>query len=614
MTEPRPLLAFGPPTVSPIPTQPPGSRPVPPKPRGPGAARQGARLTPRFQALQDAIAAGRAELTDAATDPDPELVVVFDLAGSAEAFARAVAKVPELEFLAELEEDTADPDDDFHLVGKDGRVDKAVPESLYMVMTNARAVTELIALFHRWEADPNASFEYGLNPLRTVFELLRDVRRWGPQDRVRETGLLRAWQDTVQLIGAAQSSVRVEVELWFRVDATRRAAAQTDVARRIEAAGGTVVHTAVIDSIGYHAVLADLPYRQVEAVLADGPEAIELLTTDAVMFVSPAQPMTIPGLQLADAPVPVTSGVTVADAPRVALLDGVPLANHAALVDRLVVDDPDDVASRYTSSRQQHGTAMASLIAHGDLAQPGQLLSTRIYVRPILEPHPLSSTDETVIQRELLVDLVHGAFRRMFEGDGRQPPAAPSVRIVNLSIGDPARVFVRRLSPLAKLLDWLAHRYNLLILVSAGNHPVDATVPAAAVSDPEALHSALLADARARALHRRLLAPAEAVNVLTVGAVHDDSWSGDLPDTVLGGIEVGMPALYSAVGAGLPPSRETRDPDAGRAQPVPTAPGGRLRNRVPQTGEHRRPGTGDARRRAGRRRRTHRNGVPARHE
>lgn len=523
---------------------------MPPQVRGPGPARQGERLSPRFQALQDAVAAGRAALASTATDADPEFVVVFDLAGSVEQFMRAVAKVPGLEFLVELEEDEADPDDDFHRVDQDGRIDDPVPESLYMVMTNARAVSELIRLFRLWEADQTVKFERGLNPLRTAFALLRDVGRWGPEDRVRETGLLQQWQETVQVIGGAQSSLPVEIELWFRADAQRRASAQAHVTRLITDAGGTVVRSAVIEGVGYHGLLAELPHRQVEVVLADGPEAIELLTADNVMFVSPAQPMTIPGLQLAEQSVQRPAGGPGAGAPRVALLDGVPLANHVTLAGRLVLDDPDDVASRYTSSQQQHGTAMASLIAHGDLTRPGPPLSRRLYVRPIFEPHPQNGDAETVIAGELLVDLVHRAFRRMFDGDGGQPPAARSVRIVNLSIGDPARVFVRRLSPLGRLLDWLAHRYNLLILVSAGNHPINATVPAAAVADERALRDALLTDARERALHRRLLAPAEAVNVVTVGATHDDAWAGDLPDTVLGGLDVGMPALYSASGAG----------------------------------------------------------------
>lgn len=549
MTDPRPLLSFGPPVASPIPTG--DARPVPPRTHGPSAARQGARLTPQFSALRDALEAGRAAVSSTPGDPDPELVVVFDLAGSADDFARAVSRVPGLEFLVEFEEDETDPDDDFFLEDNDGRTDKAVPESLYMIMTNAQAVTELITLFHRWEADPTEKFAPGLNPLRRVFGLLREIRRWGSEDRVRETGLLQDWEETVQFIGGAQSSVRVEIELWFRGDSGRRAAAQAEVERLIGNAGGSLVDTAVIEGIGYHGMLADLPHREVQAVLADGPQAIELLTTDSVMFVAPARPMTIPGLEIAADPLaPGAAGKPRVNAPRVALLDGLPLANHTALAGRLVLDDPDNVAARYLSSQQQHGTAMASLILHGDLGRPRAPLSTRLYVRPILEPHPVSATSETVIHDQLLVDLVHRAFHRMFEGDGDQPPAAPSVRIVNLSIGDPARVFVRRLSPLAKLLDWLAHRYNLLILVSAGNHPIDTTVPADVVSDAEALGRALVADRLDHALHRRLLAPAEAINVLTVGALHADAWSGDLPDTVLNGLDAGMPALYSALGFG----------------------------------------------------------------
>jgi hypothetical protein len=43
--------------------------------------------------------------------------------------------------------------------------------------------------------------------------------------------------------------------------------------------------------------------------------------------------------------------------------------------------------------------------------------------------------------------------RRLFEEDGNQPPVAPQVRVVNLSIGIRDRVFDSALSPLARLLD-----------------------------------------------------------------------------------------------------------------------------------------------------------------
>lgn len=575
MTEPRALLALGAPDAGPIPTAPPDQpRPFPPQPSRPTPGRQGQRLGPQFQALQDALQAGRAAVSTETEEPDPEMVVVFDLAGTVESFARAVRDVPGLEFLAEIQEDDAQPDDDFHLVRDGQRVDGLVGETLYLVMSNAQAVTELISLFQRWQADPSERFATGLNPLRNAFAQLRSIRRWGPQDRVRETGLEEAWREDVAVVGSL-GSVRVEIELWFRAEAARRTAVQAQVAGLIDAAGGQVITSAVVDTIGYHGVLADLPYPQVEAVLAHGPEAIELLRTDMVMFVSPARPMTVPALEVADDALAATMPAAPGGPPRVAMLDGLPMAHHTALTGRLIIDDPDDLASRYTSvDRQQHGTAMASLISHGDLNDPRPPLSTRIYVRPILEPHPFDGAAETVARDKLLVDLVHRAFHRMFEGDGTHPAAAPSVRIVNLSLGDPARVFARRMSPLAKLLDWLAHRYNLVVLVSAGNHPISATVPAEALDDAAALTTALTSATYQDARQRRLLSPAEAVNVLTVGALHADAATGPIPDTVLDGLEPGMPALYNAVGFGYRRS----------VKPEILLPGGRSLHQRPPAG------------------------------
>jgi hypothetical protein len=494
------------------------------------------------------MAAGRAEVGSATLEPDPELVVVFDLAGTVEEFARVASRVG-MEFLTDADGDEYEPDDDFHVIEQSQRSDRPVHDSLYLAMSNAQAVTELISLFDRWQADPKQQFARGLNPWRQVFAQLRAVRRWGAQDRVRETGLLEQWAEDLAVIGQS-GSTRVEIELWYRADPARRASAQDLVDQLVTEAGGRVVTTSVVDAVDYHAVLADLPYPQVEAVLTQGAEAIALLTTDTVMFISPAKPMAVPALELAgDRPAAARPTAPTA-APRVALLDGLPLANHTTLAGRVVVDDPDDIAAAYTAAQTHHGTAMASLIAHGDLNDPQPPLSTRIYARPILQPHPLQPDMETVLRDELLVDLVHRALRRIFDGDGHQPPAAPSVRIVNLSIGDPARVFDRRLSPLAKLLDWVAHRYNLLILVSGGNHPITTAVPAAALKDPAALRRAVTAAGYDQARQRRLLSPAEGVNVITVGALHADAAPGDVPDTVIDTTEYGMPALYSPVGFG----------------------------------------------------------------
>ncbi len=547
MTEPRPPLPFGAPSTAPIPLGLPSYRPPP---RGPSAGRQGRRLTPQFQALQDALAAQRVVSGTDARETDPELVVVFDVAGSVDGFLRAVERVDGLAFLAEIEEDDTEPDEDFFVAGRNGNpTDVSVPETLYLVLANAEAVAQVVRLFELWLEDPDRPFERGLTPLKDAFSHLRAVRRWGPVDRVQETGLLEQWAEDVAVVGG-QGFARVEVELWFRGDIGTRRAAQARVERLVKEAGGAVVSTATLPEVQYHAVLARIPYDQVQAVLNQGPEAIELLTANAVMFVTPSRPMSLPAGRPALAAVPeVGARPDPLVPPRIALLDGLPLANHEVLAGRLVIDDPDSISARYSSAKQHHGTAMASLLCHGDLTAPGPALSTPVYVRPVLEPHEFLD-EEVVIRDRLLVDVLHSAFVRMFEGAAGHPPAAPSVRIVNLSVGDPARVFARRLSPVARLLDWLIHRYNVLVLVSAGNHACQHKVVGSVVDDPAALRDAVLAAGFDDARGRRLLAPAEAVNAVTVGALHADNLNGDIPDTVLDGVAHGHPAAYSAVGFG----------------------------------------------------------------
>ena len=549
MTEPRTLLSFAPPDVARIP---PVDRRQPFRPvRRPNRGRQGVRLAPQFRALRESLEARRAQLTDATVAEDPELVAVFDLAGSVDGFLRAAALIEGLDFLSELQEDRVEPDDDFYYEDDGDASDADVPQSLYMVMTNAQAVAELVRLFDLWQADPAIRFDRGLNPLKEVFGLLRAIRRWGPQDRVRETGLLEQWHEDIEVV-QAQGAARVEVELWYRSDPGARTAAAQDVISVINASGGTVVASTDREQIAYHAILADIPYNQVEAVLAAGPDAIELLKTETVMLVTPSRPMAL------SSPDPVPTAPTEWDTrvptkpPRVALLDGVPLATHSVLESRLLIDDPDDRSASYTAIQRCHGTAMASLIAHGDLSESGPASESLIYVRPILLPHDHFPRTEVTPRDELLVDVVLRAFRRIFEGDADQAPAAPSVRIVNLAIGDPARVFVRRLSPLARLLDWLAYEYNIVIVVSAGNHDAQAAVVNTdELNDPESLQRTAAQSLYDRARQRRLLSPAEAINAVTIGALHSDASALDLPDTVIDVVPDGVPASYSPVGFGF---------------------------------------------------------------
>jgi hypothetical protein len=83
-------------------------------------------------------------------------------------------------------------------------------------------------------------------------------------------------------------------------------------------------------------------------------------------------------------------------------------------------------------------------------------------------------------------------------------------------------------SPLARLLDFLSERYNLLFLVSGGNVPSPLTIPG--FNDWTAFEQATGAD-RERAvltalnaakLERTILSSAESLNAITIGAQHHD--------------------------------------------------------------------------------------------
>ena len=549
----RPLLAFNSPSVGER-VKPRGH---PPKVIGPGGRRQGERLTPRFKELTDAFEAKRAELGEGTPiEADPSLVIVLDLASSVEEFYKAVNKVEGLEFLAEMAGDTTDPDDDFYIQDRGKkRSKKSVEHSLYLVMSNARAVDQMVSLFDHWKKGPKAKFEWGLGKFKGVFSQLVDLRRWGPEDRVRETGLIERWQETLDIVGDSQSSVRVEVELWYRNDRGQRQASEQEIRTIIADSGGRVVNRAKIEEIGYHALLAELPRQQVETVVRQGPQAIRLLMAEDVMFVSPFEPMSVkaapsvPGSEFSFPPVALKD-----NKPRIALLDGVPFQNHDALAGRLSIDDPDDFESGYPLAARSHGTAMASLIIHGDLSVPEIPLDRKVYVRPIMRHEELPSDQyvERVSPDTLFVDLLHRAVRRILIGESSRPPVAPSVRIINLSIGDRGRPLVRRMSPIGRLVDWLALEYNVLFIISAGNHVDPISIPAEGASDRESARVAALQAVHASQIVRGILPPGDAMNAVTVGAVHaDGSPDPDESSNVWDLSRQGEPALYSATGPGV---------------------------------------------------------------
>ena len=552
----------------------------PPNISRPGRQRQRERLIPRFAALQQAIDSHRARFQLDAQALVPEDVIVLETVGAVDRFVQAVERVPGMEWLAEIEDVDIPPDDDFFAQTKAGkRTERPLSGRLFMIFTNQAALDQMLSLWQSWQSGQDLA--RGLGPWGTLFAQLRDVRRWGVQDRLYETGVLDDWRERAEY---GEEIVPCEIEIWRRGSQSMRDLARDRVAALVEGQGGRVVAEATIQEVAYQALLATLPVAAIEPLLAGGGDNIDLVQCEQIQFIRASGQMAAPpgddtgdseqqdeALQLG--PLPTAP-------PTVALFDGLPLQQHNRLDGRLTVEDPDGFGADYPASQRVHGTSMASLIAHGDLGSNDPPLPSRLYVRPILRPDPRDwqSHRETVPESVLIVDLLHRSVRRLFEGEGGEPATAPDVAVINLSIGIRDRPFGQTLSPLARLLDWLAWRYKVLFVVSAGNHaePIRLAVSSTDLDtmDDAAIEREVLQAVAADARHRRLLSPAESLNALTVGATHADASSGQLPGWI-DPLESGLPSPLNAQGLGF---RRAVKPDV-------LAPGGRLALRKPVSSE-----------------------------
>jgi len=504
-----------------------------------------------FNQLQAAFEARRVEIQQNTAGIDPEQVLVIETIGSVDNFANAVKRIEGLEWMGELESDEIAPDQDFY---DENNPEKELNGRLYLVMTNQRALDEMLSLWRRYQADPNMQFERGLTKFRDVFLHLKSIRRWDVQDRLLETGVIDIWHEDLEYDG--DRVIPFEAELWFRGSDELRAFSADQLTNLVQQAGGRILNQSVIEGIAYHGLLAELPANAIRSIVEN--PTTELVKCENVMFFRPVGQMVVGDkspegdveiAQIEEMPLPTGD-------PVVALFDGVPLANHRLLAGRLVVDDPDSWEADYAASERVHGSSMASLIVHGDLNQPQPPLSRPVYVRPIMKPLNWFDTPrpEGIPENCLAVDLIHRAVKRLFEGDQGEGPAAPQIKVINLSIGDRARQFTQSMSPIARLLDWLSVKYDVLFVVSAGNHP---TTISLGVSREEfdsfqagefeaATIKALYRDAR----HRKLLSPAETINGISVGAVHLDEAQVAYQGNRIDPFGRPLPSPVSAFGSG----------------------------------------------------------------
>lgn len=490
--------------------------------RKPSAAQQRQRLDAQFQQIAQSLQS----IQPTVQGLEPEQVLVLETVGEhVEGLAKAAALIPGMEWLAEMDLEDVAPQAGFE---SEKEPSKELTCRLYAVMTNQQSMDRLIGLWNDWCQDPSKRAKRHFGPFKNLFVNLLNLRRWDADDRIRETGLLEYLDEQLE---DSAAEIRFEVELWCRQNPHARSRSYQELATIVSAAGGQCIAQTAVTDILYHGVLVKMPasaVRQtIDGILSKnyGP----LIRCENVMFFRPFAQARFPAGDVTEHAEDLRgrledTAVPTGD-PVIAIFDGLPLEQHIAFRGRLLIDDPDEHGDSYSPQQQQHGTAMASLVLHGDLNGEGEPLKTPVFLRPILVPKQdfHNRVIEVTPDDELLVDLIHRAVRGLLDGD---EPSAPTVRIINLSFANSWQPFDRELSPLARLLDWLAWKYKLLFLVSVGNHTENITIKATGTAwrdlPPEDLRSQVLHALRDEQITRRPYSPAEALNVLTVGAIHDD--------------------------------------------------------------------------------------------
>ncbi|MDX1873275.1 S8 family peptidase [Mycolicibacterium sp. 120266] len=455
-------------------------------------------------------------ISDSIQAADPQLVLVFEALDEQIDLTNVAEKLG-IEVLIEAE-DAVLPTDDVQLRSDKPR-NPFIASCLHAVCMNQRAFDNLLSLWRVWRG--GRDLPRGYSPLRDLFAHLKEVRPWGPQDRLQSIDWDEYFEGRID-----DRPHSIEVELWYRRTPAARDKSQREVTALVEQAGGQVTAVAVIDQIGYHGLKCEVPTALLHELAAGNFEGVRLVRSADVMYLritGQSLPIVGPAMEIPgeiDDPLP-------GGDPVLCLLDGVPMENHVLLQDRVIVYDPDDLTQSAAVKERRHGTWTASIAVWGDRSSNQAPATRPILVRPVLAPSDETADRiEELPADELVPDLMWRVFRELFEDQAGTPAAAPTIAVVNISVGDPAAPFETVISSWARMLDWLSYEYGVLIVVSAGNHGRLALSPltsadlaaAAGIERRQALMDAI--DRRQN--ERRLLAPAEAVNAIAVGATHDD--------------------------------------------------------------------------------------------
>jgi Subtilase family len=502
----------------------------------PGFAAQAARLDAQFDGLGESDLKLSATLSDAVSGLEPEAVLVLEVLGSVNDFQAAV-EAAGLDWVGEIETDDVEPNEDFYWPDEQGNAKPTLmAKRLFLSISNQTGLNNVLSLWKAYKAG-DKKFKRGLTKWRDIFDQLQHIRRWGIQETLIETSMLDHWRDLIDPVNP-EVDISFQIELFYRKTPELRRATEKAIDALLSALGGRLIGASIdIPEIAFHAVKATVPGKVISELIQhieakDLTDRLGLFFFSGVMYFRPTgQSYFTVDDSVSPELVEFSDAVEIDYPPVAAIFDGAPLVNHEAIKNRVLVDDVFDVVRLYNAGERKHGTGMASVVVRGDLNDSSAVpLDAPVYFVPIMQPNTNSANgsrrNEHVPASVFLEDRIHIAVRQLFEGRDGTQPAAPTVKIINLSIGDLNRPFLHMASPLARLLDWLSWRYRILFCVSAGNVSEGLTLEVphqTFVTQTDSEKTASVIKSVASGLsQRRLLSPAESINSITVASVHSD--------------------------------------------------------------------------------------------
>ena len=368
---------------------------------------------------------------------------------------------------------------------------------------------------------------------RDLFDALQSVSTVTPEERTGRR---------LQREGPPSETLfYLDVDLW-NPGADDRQRELTNVFREfVQSRGGRVVRDPLVT-----------PSLFLFKVEADQSLLDELLQLDLVSLVDlPPSPPPEDSFDLLAQVIPPDPLPQVpSNGPVACVVDSGVTAGHPLLRDTVIEEEDFDSGEGTAADLNGHGTQVGGLVVYGDIARrmQGNEWHPRVnlYSAKVLRNDP-NSLDPTSPDATFPVEeRVEDQLRRAIEYFHREHRC----RVFNLSIGHMDRLYTGgRQLPWAEVLDELARRLDIVIVVSAGNVP-----------DPEmppAIHSAQFKEKVAESLkepRHRLIDPATSALSLTVGAVarrDDPSMLSLAAGTQLAASEIGCPSPFTRRGPGV---------------------------------------------------------------